>query len=241
MADANLEAEKLAKTMTEAAKAAAEEMSRSAEDVRRKAEQEVADLKEKATLEAEQIVRDARDLAVKKAAEVEAELVAGAEERAKVTIGEALTKASQTLEGALLVADEAVERLRGHIQRLGEPVRETPGTLAPDALPSAPRPVTASGDQDELFQGSVELEIAAGAGEAETARWIAMLRKVPGLRVLSIQNAAPGAAGRFLILNDAPTPLIGILKAMPLVHDASRQDTKVVVTLSDGSRQNSAS
>ncbi len=67
-------------------------------------------------------------------------------------------------------------------------------------------------------------------------RWIAMLRKVPGLRVMSIQNAAPGSAGRFLILNDAPTPLIGILKAMPLVDDAIRQDAKVIVKLSDGGR-----
>jgi NADH dehydrogenase/NADH:ubiquinone oxidoreductase subunit G len=241
LAEAALQAEKVVKSLSEAARTAAEELARSAAEVRTKAEQEGADIRQKAVLEAERIVKDARELAVSEAAEAEAGMVAEAEQKARVMVGEAWTEAADTIDGALLVTDEVSGRLAGQVEKMSRPGPEEAGQVVREALRPAPPAAVAADDPADMFLGSVELEIAAGAGEAEMARWIAMLRKVPGLRVLSIQNGVPGSAGRFLILNDAPTPLLGILKAMPLVRDAARQDNRVVVTLADGGRQNPAS
>jgi hypothetical protein len=91
-------------------------------------------------------------------------------------------------------------------------------------------PGIAAAQTDILF-GSIELQVTEGADPEELTEWTKALRNIPLLRVLSMQKSASDPGNNFLILTDAPTPLIGILKKMSLVKEVRKENDKIFVTL----------
>ena len=235
LAAARHEAETSTRTLLDEARKAAAEASRSAPHLRAAAERNAQEIREMAVLEAGEIIKEAATASRAKGVEEEERLLAEAEDRGRLMIDAAWKKADQTLEMAVRSAGEAMDILARGIEaagvQSGSSQEQTSPAVAQTAV--APPPTPAPQDREELFQGSIELEVTAQADAAELTQWISMLRKIPGQRVLSNQGSSSGPPYKFLVLNNAPIPLLSMLRAMPLVASASREDKKLLVTLSD--------
>jgi vacuolar-type H+-ATPase subunit H len=111
-------------------------------------------------------------------------------------------------------------------------VQPEPGPDKLRYIPPQPEVPATTQAQSDILYGSIELQVTDGADTEELAEWTKSLRNIPLLRVLSMEKTASEQGSKFLILTDAPTPLIGILKKMSSVKEVRKENDKLLVTLS---------
>ncbi|MFC1892488.1 hypothetical protein ACFLYR_00390 [Chloroflexota bacterium] len=97
--------------------------------------------------------------------------------------------------------------------------------LIPDA---GIMPVEAVGD--ELYQGRVELEIAAPIDFVQMVKLQAHLYEVPDLGLVSVGGSATGETA-IVVVADKPLPLLSILKQMPLIKGVVKKENNIQVAL----------
>ncbi len=98
----------------------------------------------------------------------------------------------------------------------------------PEAPEASVTPVEA-GD-DELYQGRVELEIAAPIDFVQMVKLQAHLYEVPELGLVSVGGSADGDTAIVLVA-DKPLPLLSILKQMPLIKNVAKKQKNIRVAL----------
>jgi hypothetical protein len=76
----------------------------------------------------------------------------------------------------------------------------------------------------------VELEIPTPTDFVQIAKFQSRLREIPNLGLISIGGSSSGGT-IIVVVSETPRPLLGTLRAMPLVRDAVKKGKGIQVTL----------
>jgi vacuolar-type H+-ATPase subunit H len=245
LANAKQEADIQAKKITQEALRSSEDLTRSATETRQKAEEEAEIIKEKADREIFDIIKEAEAIAKSKEPEEERNILNDAEKRGEAIIEEAREKAKVKYELAASIANEIIQRINQQIKELSEKSNEITQaerniikqTVASIEKSTPIKPVTQKVNppvptaQSEMFIGSVEIDIVDAADTPELTSLANTLRSIPALRVLPVRKTKTGQEKGFLVLCDAPKPLMDIIQKMPMVKSVRKEDKKILITL----------
>ena len=93
--------------------------------------------------------------------------------------------------------------------------------------------VTKESDGTILYEGYVNVDLVNASDQVQTESLKECLTRVPNLNVFSsvTYRGKNGLVRRYIVELEAPTPLLNIFKAMPLVSDAIECNKDVMITM----------